>query len=76
MEMSDEVWIASSGETFDVIALNVYGDEVYAADIMCANPTLCKKMFMDGGETVHLPVVYIPDDDDEGFGEANAPWKE
>lgn len=76
MEMSDEVWVASTGDTFDIIALNVYGRESYASDIMCANPTLCGKMIFDGGEMVQLPVIYIPDDEgEEQFGAANAPWK-
>lgn len=79
MELSDEVWVASAGETFDVIALNVYGSEIYAADIMCANPAMCGKMTFTGGEIIRLPVVYVDDEaaeEDEKFGEANAPWKE
>lgn len=79
MEISDEVWVASAGETYDMIARNVYGDESYASDILCANPDQCRKMTMTGGEVIKLPVVYVQDDEDEEeeqFGEANAPWKE
>ena len=37
-QMSGFVWTASAGETFDMIALAVYGNEKYACDLMDANP--------------------------------------
>lgn len=76
MIISENVWIASSGESFDMIAFNVYGDEKYASEIMTANPTLCDKMNMTGGEIVKLPVIDIPEDIEEDYESANAPWKD
>ena len=34
MEYSGYVWPCSAGETFDEIALMVYGNEKYAAELM------------------------------------------
>ena len=60
---------AVAGETFDGLAMKVYGSEQYAANILAANPALCHKMRMEGGEVVNLPEI-APDEND-----ALPPWK-
>lgn len=72
MILSGYGYTASVGETFDKIALVVYGDEKYACDILSVNPTICDKLIFDGGELILLPSI------DTGSGDSIAlpPWKE
>lgn len=77
MTLSGQGYICSAGEAFDSVALSVYGDEKYAAELLGANPELCTTMVFSGGEVLRLPVVEVPDmgDDGESYMPANAPWK-
>jgi hypothetical protein len=76
MELSGWGYHASAGETFDVVALMVYGDEKYAAELMCANPELMDRQYFTGGETVKLPVIDLPEDmDEEEYAGDEAPWR-
>ena len=74
MQLSDYVYPCSAGETFDSAALAVYGDEKYAAELLCANPELCGKIMFTGGEMLYLPVVALPEEGEESIPQA-APWK-
>lgn len=76
MRLSDTQYVCSAGETFDGVALIVYGDEKYTADILNANPALCQTLVFSGGEVLDLPVVEIPDSEDEEYMPPVAPWKE
>jgi len=70
--MSNYVYRAAAGQTFDSVAAEVYGDENCAAEILCANPEYADRLTFTGVETLYLPVVEriatpeIPD---------TAPWK-
>ena len=70
-------YVASNGDTFDSIALEVYGSENYSAELLCANPALCHIQVFEGGELLILPVVEIPavTSGPEKMPE-KAPWKE
>ncbi len=72
---SGQRYIASAGETFDFVALNVYGNERYAAELLNANPSVCEKMEFVGGEELILPVVEVTDPTEPIYTPANAPWK-
>ena len=48
-------YLCSAKETFDEIALNLYGDEQYASVLLEANPQLAHKIMMDGGEVMRAP---------------------
>lgn len=74
MILSGNGYPCSAGETFDSVSLAVYGDEKYAAELLCANPELCMKPVFDGGEILLLPVVEILDNGE--IAPATAPWKE
>ena len=79
MEMSGFVYICSGGETFDSIARELWQDENYAADLLCANPETCMTQVFSGGERIQVPVVSIPEhiDNDDTINEpVTAPWKE
>lgn len=77
MELSGYGHLCAGGETWDSVALEEYGDENYAADLLCANPEYCRISVFTGGELLRLPVVTIAteNDEDEGLPET-APWKE
>jgi phage tail protein X len=57
------------GETFDSLALKLYGDEKYAANLLAENPDLCHLMQFGGGENVRIPDVDTEDDS------SLPPWK-
>lgn len=77
MELSGYLYHCSAGETFDGIALAVYGDEKYAAELMTANPGHVMTLVFVGGEMLALPVVEKPEDN-TGTADASgtAPWKQ
>jgi len=78
MTLSGYAYRCSAGETFDSIALELYGSEKYASDLMCANPEYSDVAVFRGGESLYLPVIDIPESErDETVTEPEkAPWKE
>lgn len=48
-------YVVSERETFDEVALNVYGDEKFAALLLEANPEQCHKIHLSGGEVLNVP---------------------
>lgn len=80
MTLSGQTWKCSAGETFDSVALQVYGDENYACELLNANPALSLIPMFTGGEILQLPVVevvnVVEDPDAVDFMPAKAPWKE
>lgn len=69
MTDSGYVYTTSGGESFDSVALEVYGDEKYAADLIRANAEYWNTTAFSGGEVLRLPLeLETP--------ETNAPWKE
>ena len=74
MEMTGYQYNASGGETFDTVALELYGDEKYAADLMCANPELATRAFFVGGEAIRIPEVDLPVEGEESQP-VTAPWR-
>lgn len=65
----------SAGESFDSIALAVYGDEKYAEELLLANGQYFGKLIFIGGETLTLPDVRTMTDADTGQQISAAPWK-
>lgn len=78
MDMSRYAYICSAGETFDSIARQVWGDERYAAELLCANPEYAGQTIFLGTETLYLPTIYIPKEeaDEMSVEPIKAPWKE
>ncbi len=75
MELSGQKYRCKAGETFDSIAVEVYGNEVYACELLGANPTLCMIPIFSGGEVLDLPVVDTDIGEDEEAMQKTAPWK-
>ncbi len=77
VELSGFVYRCSAGETFDMVALNIYDHEKYAADLMNANPGYVRRAVFRGDEVLSLPVVEIPENENENeYAPSTAPWKE
>ena len=79
MTISGTLYQCTAGETFDSVALEVYGDEVYAWELMSANPEYSTTPIFTGGELLELPVIEVPSDDDveeEEYVSTTPPWKE
>lgn len=79
MILSGVLYQCTAGETFDSVALEVYGDEIYACELMSANPEYSTIPVFCGGELLDLPTLEIPDDNDEESEEyvsVTPPWKE
>lgn len=77
MILSDYEYNCASGDTFDIIALQAYGNEIYAAEVMCANPQYTDRLIFEGGEKVRLPLIEnIPDRNEQVYTVDAAPWKE
>lgn len=75
MDMSGYVYVCSAGETFDSVARAVYGDEKYAAELLCANPEYATRSVFTGEEEIFLPsILILPNDQTEM--PASPPWKE
>ena len=75
MTLSGTQYQCVAGETFDSIALVVYGNEKYAAELLCANPLLCTMPIFTGGEILELPVVDVMPESVK-YTPETAPWKE
>lgn len=77
MRLTGQVYQCSAGETFDSAALVLFGDEIYAAELLNANPELCTKPIFTGGERLKIPVIELPEDEAGNiYMPAKAPWKE
>ena len=78
MTLSGKIYRCRAGETFDSVALKIYGHEKYAPELLCANPIYCTIPVFAGGELLKLPVVYIPEKrrNSGGYKPVKAPWKE
>ena len=79
MELSVFKYTCSGGETFDSVARTIYGDENYAAELLCANPELCRKQMFLGGEELFVPIVEVPENEDADMTATEAgkaPWRE
>lgn len=76
MEMSDFAYQCAGGETWDSVALELWGSEKYASDLICANPEYSRKIVFTGGELLYLPVVEVLEGEAAQALPASAPWKE
>ena len=66
----------AAGESWDSVALELYGDEKYAAELLNANPALCHKVIFEGGEVLYMPIVEQASEEETTYTPANAPWKD
>ena len=72
--MSNQSYMCAAGETFDLVALRLYGDGKFAFALLGANPELCRKLAFDGGEILTVPQIEVQRDEN-GNVLAPPPWK-
>lgn len=71
-----ERYRCAGGETFDSVALMLYGDEKYAAQLMTINPELVGAHMFAGGEMLRLPDITVTDETaEEEYAGSVAPWR-
>lgn len=75
MRPEDGTYLCRAGESFDSVALSLYGDEKYAGELLAANLGLWAKQRFSGGETLRVPEIEVTTDRD-GVAISVAPWKE
>lgn len=79
-ELSGYAYNCSAQETFDIIALVLFGDENYAADLIDANPEYAGIIEFSGGEQLYIPALDIPEDEEDEeeaeLANTSAPWKD
>ena len=63
-------YTARTGEMWDSIAYNLFGDEKKATDIMASNPRLTDIIVFKGGEKIN-----IPEDIETADNSTLAPWR-
>jgi len=68
MQKSEYVYQCSRGQTFDSVALELYGNEKYAEQLLEMNPAFAGRFVFEGGETLNVPVL---EDTDRT---TKAPW--
>lgn len=77
MKTTGETYTCRAGETFDSIALHLFGDETYSAALLCVNPLLSRTPLFTGGEVLQLPDIELPETETINvYMPATAPWKE
>lgn len=75
MRLEDGTYLCRAGESFDSVALALYGDEKYAGRLLEANLGLWEKLRFSGGEKLTVPEIEVTTDRD-GAVISTAPWKE
>lgn len=76
MTLSGTRYLCVAGETWDSVALVVYGNERYAAELLSANPRISFLPVFTGGELLNLPLVDLVPDAGPKYMPETAPWKE
>lgn len=52
-------YITQQGDTFDMLALDAYNDELMATAIIAANPIYASVLVFDAGVTLTIPIVEV-----------------
>ena len=63
-------YMAKAGDTFDLLALRMYGDDQLAGYISDYNPDYSDILIFEGGEQLKIPIV-----DNVETEETIAPWR-
>ena len=50
-------YVTTAGDTFDMIALAAYDDELLASTVIEANLDYCDVLIFDAGTTLRIPVI-------------------
>ena len=77
LTLSGDEYVCAAGETFDSVAMRLYGASERSKELFEANPDLCHLAVFFGGERLKIPyVIGVPPWEEPEISPANAPWKE
>lgn len=65
----------AAGETFADAAALIFGREMYAPELMAANPEYAGRIRFDGTEQLYIPDIVLPDESDVPVRPVKAPWR-
>ena len=65
-------YITAEGDTFDALALDMYGDETFASRIIEFNPDYSDVIVLSANISLKLPVF---DEDESGASDTLPPWR-
>ena len=60
---------ANYGDTFDILALDYYNDELLCHHIINANPDFAGVLIFKGGEQIIIPII------EQSVSQTLPPWK-
>lgn len=64
-------YVTQKGDTWDSIAFDQMGDEMYMSDLMRYNPDYTDTLVFDAGVTINIPELDADSDTDESL----PPWR-
>ena len=59
MHLDNFQYTTMQGDTFDMLALDVYNDEVKASIIIQANPQYASVLVFDAGVILNIPIITV-----------------
>lgn len=65
-------YTTKSGDTWDLIAFNEMGDEMFMSDLIAYNPDYTDTLIFDDGVTLMIPQL---DEDDDTDSSTLPPWR-
>ena len=69
-----QVYVCDAGDTFDLAAIKLFGDEKYARELMAANLKQAQTQVFTGGEQLLVPEIDRSDEGAQAFSKT-APWR-
>jgi nucleoid-associated protein YgaU len=63
-------YTTTAGDTWDIIAHRIYGDEMRMTELLQANPTYLHVVVFDAGVTLQIPEIETP------AASVLPPWKQ
>lgn len=69
-----QAYVCDAGDTFDMAALKLFGDEKYARELMAENLKHAATQIFSGGEQLLVPEVDRSEEGAQAFSKT-APWR-
>lgn len=69
------VYTPSAGESWDWVAMALYGHERYTHHLLIANPEFVDRAIFDGTELLVIPDVEVAEETDAPAAPLAAPWR-
>jgi len=70
----DDTYTTIQGDTWDMIAYRLFGDEAYMEDLIMANPSYIDTLVFSSGTVLSVPELTEGQDDDIPFWRKDDAW--